>query len=111
MTTRPELDTDINALPGLAAVALFVVFVVTIVTSELPEAVGFGGFEGTPNITAGIGFALFNMEGTTGTIPSEGFLAPFEIIAVLLVAALVVAVMLARREGQSLLERKRGGEP
>ncbi len=107
MTTRPELATDINLLPGLAAVALFVVFAISIVTTNFGAAQGFAD---SAEITASIGYALFNMGGTSATVQSEGFLAPFEIIDIVLVAALVVAVMLARREGQSLLERKRGGE-
>ena len=107
MTTRPELADDINVLPGLAAIALFVVFAVSILTTELEVAAGLGE---SMDVTASIGYALFNLSGTGATIQSEGFLAPFEIIAVVLVAALVVAVMLARREGQSVVERLRGGE-
>lgn len=107
MTTRPELATDINLLPGLAAIALFVVFAISILTTNFGVAQGFGE---TADITASIGYALFNMGGDSATVQSEGFLAPFEIIDIVLVAALVVAVMLARREGRSVVERKRGGE-
>ena len=107
MTTRPELADDINVLPGLAAVALFVVFAVSIITSDFAAAQGFAE---SADITASIGYALFNFAGDSATVQSEGFLAPFEIVDIVLVAALVVAVMLARREGQSLVERMRGGE-
>ena len=107
MTTRPELADDINVLPGLAAVALFGVLAISIVTNQFEVAQGFS--EGA-RITASIGYALFNFGGESGIVQSEGFLAPFEIIAIVLVAALVVAVMLARRDGLSIVERKRGGE-
>lgn len=105
--TRPKIADDINVLPGLAAIALFVVLAVTFLSSQFDPA---RGFEEGARITASIGYALFNFAGNDAIVQSEGFLAPFEIIDVVLVAALVVAVMLARREGQSILERKRGGE-
>ena len=108
MTTRPELADDINLLPGLAAIALFVVLAVPILTAEYGVA---QGFSQSADITASIGYALFNFAGDASTVQSEGFLAPFEIIAVVLVAALVAAVMLARREGRNVVEQLRGGEP
>jgi NADH-quinone oxidoreductase subunit J len=89
-------------LPGLAAAALLVVMATVFMRAQIPasftRAVGFDG-----SVTASIGYALFDltntMEGNVdGVIASDGFLAAFEIIDVVLVAALVGAVMLARRE-------------
>jgi hypothetical protein len=47
-------------------------------------------------ITKSIGYAMFNIE--KPAVASEGFLVAFEIIDLVLVAALVGGVMLARRE-------------
>ena len=94
-TTRPELKLGRHLLPGLAAVALFVVLALTIAGSE------FGAGEGFPtdvSITAAIGYAMFDL--SRGGVPAEGFLAAFEIVDVLLVAALAAAVMLARTESE-----------
>ena len=102
MPTRPRLNLGRHMLPGLAAVALFVVMAAIFLRAEFPDAlfetVGFDG-----SVTASIGYALFDLTGTMegnveGVIASDGFLAAFEIIDVVLVAALVGAVMLARRE-------------
>jgi NADH-quinone oxidoreductase subunit J len=82
-----------SKLRGLAAVALFAVMAALFVGAEFGEAAGFPN--GT-SITASIGYAMFNLDG--GGVPSEGMLAAFEIIDVVLVAALVGAVMLARRD-------------
>ncbi|PSQ42576.1 proton-conducting membrane transporter [Halobacteriales archaeon SW_7_68_16] len=85
-------------LPGLAAVALFAVMAVTFLTAPFGSA---AGFPDGASITASIGYAMFNLGGiaTEGTVSSEGFLVAFEIVDLVLVAALVAAVMLARREG------------
>ncbi|MFB6095541.1 MAG: proton-conducting membrane transporter [Halodesulfurarchaeum sp.] len=107
MTTKPELAEDIDVLPGIAAIALLAVLSAAIVAAQYGSA---AGFPDGARITASIGHALFNFQGGSGIVRSEGFLAPFEIIDLVLVAALVVAVMLARREGRSILDRKRGGE-
>ena len=102
MPTRPRLNLGRHMLPGLAAVALFVVMAAIFLRAEFPDAlfetVGFDG-----SVTASIGYALFDLTGTMegnveGVIASDGFLAAFEIIDIVLVAALVGAVMLARRE-------------
>ncbi|ADQ67705.1 hypothetical protein C499_17724 [Halogeometricum borinquense DSM 11551] len=93
MTTRPRLKLGSHLVPGLAAVALFVVMVAAFVTASFPEPQGFGG---DVNITASIGYAMFNLG--FGEVASESFLVAFEIIDIVLVAALVGAVMLARRE-------------
>ena len=109
MTSRPELATDrINALQGLAAVALFLVLAVVFVTAQFGPS---NGFSPDASITASLGYALFNLAG--GGIPSEGLLAAFEIIDVVLVAALVGAVMLARREPEEEVATdggQRGGD-
>jgi len=102
MPTRPRLNLGRHMLPGLAAVALFVVMAAIFLRAEFPDAlVETVGFDGS--VTASIGYALFDLTGTMdgnveGVIASDGFLAAFEIIDVVLVAALVGAVMLARRE-------------
>ncbi|WP_255196711.1 NADH-quinone oxidoreductase subunit J [Halorarius litoreus] len=95
MTTRPRLYKGGKAT-GIAALALFVVLVAVFLTADFGEMAGFGGVDG---ITATIGYAMFNLD--AGTLPSEGFLIAFEIIDVVLIAALAAAVMLARREGES----------
>ncbi len=97
MTTRPELvDMDRSRLlPGLAAVALFLVMAAAFLTAT------FGAPSGFPqgSVTASIGYAMFDLL-DQAAIPSEGFLIAFEIIDIVLVAALAAAVMLARREGE-----------
>jgi len=51
------------------------------------------------SITASIGYAMFGLsDQAPDAVPAENFLALFEMIAVVLVAALIGAVMLARRE-------------
>ena len=104
MTTKPELTDESTLLPGLAAIAFFVVLAVTMVTATYEPGVGFGGAE----ITASIGIALMNLSG--GSVQGAGFLSVFLTISMVLVAALVAAVMLARRESESVLDRKRGGD-
>ncbi|MEF8855485.1 MAG: NADH-quinone oxidoreductase subunit J [Haloarculaceae archaeon] len=102
MPQRPRVNLGRHMLPGLAAVALFVVMAAVFLRAQFPdglvETVGFDG-----SVTASIGYALFDLTGTMesnveGVIASDGFLAAFEIIDIVLVAALVGAVMLARRE-------------
>ena len=94
MTTRPRLETNKRQTVGLIAFVLFAVLVAVFLTADLgtPQ-----GFSGDGSITASIGYAMFNIDG--GAFESEGFLVAFEIIDVVLVAALAAAVMLARREG------------
>lgn len=94
MTTRPRLKLGRHLLPGLAAVALFVVMTAAFLSAQFPASQGFG----KGSITASIGYALFDL---SGPIASEQFLVAFEIMGVLLVAALTGAVMLARREEDS----------
>jgi NADH-quinone oxidoreductase subunit J len=81
-------------LPGIAAVVLFAVLAVVFVGAPLGAQQGFPEGE---SITANIGYSMFDLDGMK-TVDSENFLITFEIIDVLLVAALVGAVMLARRE-------------
>ncbi|WP_368409392.1 proton-conducting membrane transporter [Halorussus gelatinilyticus] len=64
------------------------------VGAEFGEA---AGFPDGPSITASIGYAMFNIN-AQNAVPSEGMLVVFEIIDLVLVAALVGAVMLARRD-------------
>ncbi|WP_240334576.1 NADH-quinone oxidoreductase subunit J [Halorussus sp. MSC15.2] len=96
VSTEPEVGIDDRGRkwPGVAAVALFGVLAWVFVGAEFSEA---AGFPDGASITASIGYAMFNIP-AENAIPSEGFLIPFEIIDLVLVAALVGAVMLARRE-------------
>jgi NADH-quinone oxidoreductase subunit J len=93
MTTKPELKLGSHLLPGLAAVGLFVVMAAVFLTASFPQP---QGFPDGANVTASLGYAMFNLD--FGQVASEGFLVAFEIIDLVLVAALVGSVMLARRE-------------
>jgi NADH-quinone oxidoreductase subunit J len=99
VTTRPELKLGSHLLPGLAAVALFVVILAVVAGAQFPDPQGFP--EGA-NITASIGYAMFNIavsaiDGAT-LVGGESFLVAFIVIAIVLDAALDGAVMLAKRE-------------
>lgn len=96
MTTKPKLHPDLNLMPGLIAVALFVVMAAAFVGASFPEP---AGFPADASIVASLGYAMFNITGDFVSVEGEGLLAAFEIIDVVLVAALVGSVMLARREG------------
>ncbi|WP_380678366.1 NADH-quinone oxidoreductase subunit J [Salinigranum sp. GCM10025319] len=93
MTTRPELDVGSHLVSGVAALALFVVMAGAFLTAEFPAPQGFP--EGA-NITASIGYAMFNLD--FGNVPAESFLVAFLVIAIALDAALDGAIILARRE-------------
>jgi len=99
MTTRPRLRDPATFVTGIVAVALFVVLVTVFLGAGFEGAVGYSS---DANITATIGYALFGLMNLAGeSAPaSEGFLAAFEIIDVVLVAALVGAVMLATRDDE-----------
>jgi NADH-quinone oxidoreductase subunit J len=110
MTTGPRLKLGSHLIPGLAAVALFVVLAAVFLTTSFGAAQGFAD----GSITANIGYAMFNI--AQGGIPSEGFLVAFEIIDLVLIAAVAAAVMLARREDDGRLVgleqiRTDGGRP
>ncbi|MFC7128707.1 proton-conducting membrane transporter [Haloferax chudinovii] len=93
MTTKPQLKLGSHLVPGLAAVALFVVMAVVFLGASFPDPQGFA--EGA-NITASIGYSMFNLG--FGSVDGESMLVAFEIIDLVLVAALAGAVLLARRE-------------
>ena len=99
-------------LRGVVAVALFVVLAVVFLGASFGNATG---FPNGANITASIGYAMFNLFGIGGeqVVESEGFLVAFEIIDLVLVAALAAAVMLARREEgrEGFLPLTDGGRP
>ncbi|MFW5896447.1 MAG: NADH-quinone oxidoreductase subunit J [archaeon] len=95
MTTKPELELGRHQLPGVVALALFAVMAAIILTASFGDPAGFGGIQ---SVTEGIGYALFNIGAETVPPGTEGFLALFEMIALVLTAALVAGVMLARRE-------------
>lgn len=108
MPTKPEFRLGSHLAPGLAAVALFFVLAFVFLTSSFPAP---QGFPTDANITANIGYALFNIE--AGEIPAEGFIVAFFAIAIVLDAALDGSVMLARREdeeGASLVPDRGGFE-
>lgn len=92
MTTRPHLKLGRHLLPGIVAIALFVVLAVTFLTDSFPAPQGFSGGP----ITATLGYSILGLD--AGAHPVEGFLAAFEIIDLVLIAALASAVMLAKTE-------------
>jgi NADH-quinone oxidoreductase subunit J len=116
MTTKPKLKLGSHLVRGVGAVALFVVMVATFLNGSFGEPAGFGS---DASVTAAIGQAMFNLD---PVIASESFLVVFEIIDLVLVAALVGAVLLARREeggrfteafadgGRDVVEVLRGGD-
>jgi NADH-quinone oxidoreductase subunit J len=93
VTTKPELRTGRHLLPGLAAVALFVVMAVVVLRASFGDPQGFGP---DASITASIGYAMFNLD--MGSVPGEGMLVAFIVIAVALDAALDGSLLLAKRE-------------
>ena len=97
MTTRPRLRNPRTFVPGIIAVALFVVMAAVFVGAGFDTAVGFSS---DANITATIGYALMGLLefGGESIVSSEGFLASFIIVALLLDAALEGSVMLADRD-------------
>ncbi|WP_233204183.1 proton-conducting membrane transporter [Halegenticoccus soli] len=115
MTDGP--DAGSNLLPGLAAVGLFLVMVLAFAGASFPAPQGFGG---DANVTASIGYAMFDI-GNLGDVGAEGFLAAFLIVAIVLDVAIDGAVFLAKREeggsvvtaltdgGRDLLDRSREG--
>ncbi len=94
MTTRPRLHRG-NKTLGLAALALFVVLSTVFLSAEFGTA---ATFQGATDITTRIGYAMFDLPMPEGPVGSEGFLVAFEIIDLVLAAALVAAVMLAFRD-------------
>ncbi|MDY6817992.1 MAG: NADH-quinone oxidoreductase subunit J [Halobacteriales archaeon] len=105
--SRPELKLGSHLARGVGALALFVVLVAVTLNASFGSP---AGFPADASITAAIGYAMFNLDG--GAVASEGFLVAFEIIDLVLVAALVGAVMLARRDvgGRIVGALRSGGE-
>lgn len=97
MTTRPRLRDPSTFVTGVVAVALFVVLAVVFLGAEFGAPAGFA--DGV-NVTATIGYALMGLLDVAGdnTVPTEGFLAAFIIVALLLDAALEGSVLLATRD-------------
>jgi NADH-quinone oxidoreductase subunit J len=93
VTTKPELRVGRHLLPGLAAVALFVVMAAAVFRASFGAPQGFGA---DAAITASIGYAMFDLD--MGSVPGEGMLVAFIVIAVALDAALDGALLLAKRE-------------
>ncbi|SNR41143.1 hypothetical protein [Halorubrum vacuolatum] len=81
---------------AVAAGSLFALLAITAITAEFEEAAGFPEGE---SVIHNIGYALFNLGGhDVATIPSEGFLAAFLIVALALDVAVDGAIYLAKRE-------------
>ena len=91
-----EVNPRSRLLPGLAAVALFAVLAAAIVTASIDALDGPMTFPAGESIVKNIGFALVDLE--LGEIQSEGFLAAFLIVALLLDVAIDAAIFLAKRE-------------
>lgn len=108
MTTRPRLHRG-NKVVGVAAAALFVVLATVFLSADFADA---ATFQGATDITTRIGYAMFNLALPEGPVGSEGFLVAFEIIDLVLAAALVAAVMLAFRDEdrEGVLPITDGGE-
>ena len=92
MAARPRPAVGSHLLPGLAALALFGVIAAAVLTSSFGPA---PGFPADASVVASLGRAMFGIE---AAIPGESFLVAFEIVDLVLVAALAGAVLLARRE-------------
>ncbi len=89
-------DTGGRLLPAAAVGLLFAVMAATFANAGFESAAGFPEGE---SIIHNIGYALFNLgDYGVATIPSEGFLAAFLIVAVALDVAVDGAIYLARRE-------------
>jgi len=83
-------------VPGLVALALFGVLAAVFLTANLGSPTG---FPGGGSIVASIGYLMFNLP-EQAAYGGEQFLVAFEIIDLVLVAAIVGAIMLARRESE-----------
>lgn len=94
--SKPELRLGKHLLPGLIAVALFGIMAVIILNSSFADPAGFG----EASVIESIGFSLLDIGDAEGTVPTEGFLAAFILIALALDAALDGSIMLARRDDE-----------
>ncbi|WP_137289889.1 hypothetical protein [Natronorubrum halophilum] len=100
MTDGPKLRLGPSLLPGVLAVALFGLMALVVLNTPF-EPMADGGFPGVESITAGIGYALFNLEAlqeANGVPGTELFLAAFFLVALALDAALDASLVLAKRE-------------
>lgn len=100
MVTKPERKEDANYVNGLAAAVLFAVLVAVFLTAGFGEAAGFAA---DASLVAGIGYALMDLHAQSA-VDVEAFLATFQTVGFVLVAATVAAVTLASREND-------GGSP
>ena len=92
---------------AVAVGALFALMAITAITAEFEEAAGFPEGE---SVVHNIGYALFNLgDHGVATIPSEGFLAAFLIVAVALDVAVDGAIYLAKREEDGSIISAVGG--
>lgn len=109
MVTKPERKEDANYVNGLAAAVLFAVLVAVFLTAGFGEAAGFAA---DASLVAGIGYALMDLHAQSA-VDVEGFLATFETVGMVLVAATVAAVTLASREAadEMVTALTDGGQP
>lgn len=83
--------------PAAVAGGLFAVIAATVGAADFGGPVA--GFPADASVVHNIGYALFNLGGyEVASIPAEGFLAAFLIVAVALDVAVDGAVYLAKRE-------------
>jgi NADH-quinone oxidoreductase subunit J len=90
----------------MVAVVLFAVMTTVFLTAPFGEGTG---FPADISIVKNIGYDMFNLDGF-GSIPGEGFLVAFIVIAFTLDAALEGSVVLARRESGEHVLTALGGE-
>lgn len=84
-------------VPAVAVGLLFAVMALTVLSADFGAEVA--GFPADASVVHNLGYALFNLGVyDVATIPSEGFLAAFLIVAVALDVAVDGAVYLAKRE-------------
>jgi len=93
VTSRPEFAREANYALGVGALALFCVLVAAVALSSFDAPAWYP----SGSVTAAIGYAILGRAGQTDLL-SNGFIAAFEVVDVVLVAALVAAVTLARRD-------------
>jgi len=93
--SRPELARDANFARGLGALALFAALAGAFLATSFGPA---AWFPADASVVGNVGYSLVGLAGQGG-LADESFLAAFELVDIVLVAALVGAVTLARKDG------------
>lgn len=104
--SRPRFLLGKHLLPGVIAIALFGVLATVFLTASIGDPAGFGD----ASVMQSLGFSLLDIGNVEGTVPAEGFLAAFVIVAFALDAALDGSIMLARREEEDVSDLRPDGE-